>query len=196
MQEQSSVDNYNAIVFDSTTPERVLHQFRGSTFNFGYRNVLMFMKNLNVDMNIALLSIEMPQDVPLDKEYLTELVTYLNQSRFSSDDGDDPVRDLIDSGDLTKEEAEEYYSKNKSFCHFGDFDVIWGLFLEKWGIDLTKDDIAWFKYLSLLEVLFLEENALTKRISFRQFKRNPQKGMEEFNSHGEKLKNKYSYHQE
>lgn len=65
--------------------------------------------------------------------------------------------------------------EEKVFSHIIDFDLIFSLFLEKYKIDLTTDNINWKKYSALLENLLNSNNPLTKRIGYREGKNSKSK---------------------
>lgn len=97
----------------------------------------------------------------------------------------------LSAGLLTPEEANTIINKNKVFDDLDDFDIIYSLFIEKFNIDLLNNDINYFVYKFHLEQLFLEKNALTKRIELRSFTPRHGKGMEEINKNGREMREKY-----
>ena len=87
--------------------------------------------------------LDLPKDIPLNK-----VLDYIFESRFVSPKNE---------------------NGNKTFDFIRDYDIIWALLKEK-GTDLNKEMISWWEFSSMLEVLFLSDNALTKRIGYRSYK--------------------------
>ena len=58
-------------------------------------------------------------------------------------------------------------SGEKVFCYFADYDLVWYEFKKNLNIDLNKDEMGWWEFMSTLEALMLTKNSLSKRIGYR-----------------------------
>jgi hypothetical protein len=57
----------------------------------------------------------------------------------------------------------------QSFDYRKDFDLLYAMFKKYYQVDLIKDRVMWFEFCSMLEGLFLEDNALTTRMGYRSW---------------------------
>lgn len=197
--------NLNSHIYDVTNESSKLNEFAGFTFNFDYKNVMHFFKNIeNKNYDNACFSIGLTEKMLNEKgvDFLEKIYNYLNSERFLSPTSKNDIEFKIQALKKhrrikTQEEEEDYRrrqaeNKDKIFCHFGDYDLINSLFLEKYSIDLEKDNINYFFYTFKLNAILEEEsNCLVNRIKARNFKPTPGKENKKNNEIGLKMKNKY-----
>lgn len=199
--------NNNNHIYDGTSNALELNFFQGVFLNLNYRNVMHFFKYIEKEeYDKACFVIGINEAILAEKgeKFIENLYKYLSSERFLSENANDTqakLKSLKKRGVITNEEEEQefmqqQYEKQKRkqvFCHFGDFDLIYSLFIEKFGIDLISKDINYFIYRFHLNAILEEENnSLIQRIQIRSFKPKSGKGMAESNRNGNKLKRKYS----
>lgn len=133
----------------------------------------------------------------IDMDLIGKICKIIGGERYESNSVDDAYM-KYKNGELTLEEYKSTKEQSKKFDDNDDFDLIYSLFIEKFNIDLIKDDINWFIYKFHRENLLTTENALTERIKARSFRPHkiPKKGdsseINEYNKAGRERMKRYA----
>ncbi len=131
-----------------------------------------------------------------DEQKVVRIFKYLNTPRYTYVDREKNLyAKMLEKGKISQEEYKELIKSKETFSYHADYDIIYGQFLEKYGINLQKDNIHWFEFTALLENLLLDDNnVINKRIRARAFE--PASGDSEqaknHNKYWQALKDKYS----
>lgn len=192
MELSETFNNINPIVDYGFSTDEKTENYLFKNLILTRRSVLGFQKLIEKKKYQEALFLINFTEIPTEKN-IKDLLRFISQIRFKSSPNDDVDIDLkIQKDEIKEEDLKEYKKKKKGFCHFADFDLVYSLFLEKYNIDLIDEDLNWFRYLFLLENLFLEENSLKKRLEYRGFIPKNQKGYGKFNEENKKMQEKYS----
>lgn len=103
----------------------------------------------NIEESLKLLGIE---DLKADEQYvvLDEIVKYVFDTN------------------------QKHSSKEKTFDFYYDYGYYFPDFIEKYGINLNKDDITWWEFDKLLDWCFRDKNSsLYNHMEFRMYKKPP-----------------------
>ena len=69
---------------------------------------------------------------------------------------------------------QKHSSKEKTFDFYYDYGYYFPDFIEKYGINLNKDDISWWEFDKLLDWCFRDKNSsLYNHMEFRMYKKPP-----------------------
>ncbi len=127
------------------------------------------------DFEDRLHSISFTGDLTIDK--IQRLEKYLLTPRYIgvSENQRELItyKNLLESNQITEEEYNDLVKKSNKpvFCHYKDFDLIFDLFIARYSINLLRDELHWFEYIMLIEMLLEEDdNPLVKRIKARSFR--------------------------
>lgn len=136
-------------------------------------------------------------DVENPEQWLEDLCQYIFAQRFNTPRSklDMDIDLQLKNGIITQEEAQEMRAElhERVFDDLIDSDIIQLYVLDKFNVDLTKDNVTWFKYVQMREYMMLDKNApIHKRIEFRSHKNKSGKEYREYNEFMRTQKAKYN----
>ncbi len=143
--------------------------FKGAKYKFTFKTVMCFLdESRSWEDRIAAIHYE---GFP-DMERIKEIYQYLVQPRYNPANKEKKnLKAYVEKGLITPEEYKKIVGDTIVFDYHADYDMIYALFLEKYGIDLMENDIHWWKFIPLLNLILEEDdNPLVKRIKARSFK--------------------------
>ena len=142
----SSINNKTYIESIEISLYNILKDYIDTKYKTGITSPRTYKRNVE---SLKLLGIE---DLKADEQYvvLDEIVKYVFDTN------------------------QKHSSKEKTFDFYYDYGYYFPDFIEKYGINLNKDDITWWEFDKLLDWCFRDKNSsLYNHMEFRMYKKPP-----------------------